>query len=156
MTIAAALPVGVLAALGLTATWTDVTARRIPNRLTAATLLAGLAFTFHQAGPWSTGSHALHGLAALVVGMALFAVGAIGGGDAKFYAAVATWFAPGQAWLLFVLVSGWGLFVLIVWFVVRRVRGQPIRRQGGGVEGVPYGVAIAAGGITLASLGIGI
>lgn len=156
MTGLAAIPLYVLIALGATATWTDITARRIPNWLSLITLAAALGYAGYSKGLWPVGSHALHAVIALAVGMALYAAGAIGGGDAKFYAAAAAWFPLGDAWRLFVLVSGWGVVVLIIWFTVRRARGKPIRRQREPGDGMPYGVAIAAGAITLASIGVGL
>lgn len=138
---------------GLIASFTDVTRRRIPNWLSLLTLLGGLAFAWWDGGLVTAGNHALHMGIALVVGMGLFAVRAIGGGDAKFYAAVAAWFALNQGLRLFVYVSFSGLLLLVIWFSVRRIQGKPIRRKGGGVEGLPYGVAIAVGALLLATMG---
>lgn len=149
-----AIPSLSLLLAGLVASGTDLRSRRIPNWLCVLTLLSGLGFTLVAHGIGEVGGHALHALAALLVGMALFAVRFIGGGDAKFYAGVAAWFNLSEAWRLFVFVSMWGLVALVFWFSVRRFQGKPIRRQGGGMEGIPYEIAIALGGVTLASLGL--
>jgi prepilin peptidase CpaA len=127
--------------------------RRIANWLCAATLLGGLSYVAVRLGFGALGSHLLHALIALIVGMAMFAAGFIGGGDAKFYTAVAAWFPLKAGLMLFVAVSMSGLALLIIWFVWRRLRGQPIRRQGGGLSGLPYGAAIAAGALILAFSG---
>ncbi|MEP6867559.1 MAG: prepilin peptidase [Novosphingobium sp.] len=140
-----------LAILGLSAViagWYDGRYRRIPNWLCAATALAGLAF-----GLWSVGfpviiSNALHLFAALLGGMILFRVGAFGGGDAKYYAAIAAWFGLGKAILLLLCVALSGLVLLIIWFSYRRLAGYQIRKRAGtGLDGLPYGIAIGSGAI---------
>lgn len=70
----------------------DLTTMTIPNRLTIALaaaflLLAPLAGLSLQ----QMGLHVAAGLAVLVVSMALFGMGWIGGGDAKFVAVIALW-----------------------------------------------------------------
>ena len=142
-------PQVILILAGLAACWTDLAARRIPNLLCVLTFALGIAYTVWTSGWPEAGSHALHALLALVIGAAMFAARAIGGGDAKFYAAVAAWFALHDAVWLFVLVSLSGLVLLFVWFGVRMLSGKPIRKQGGGLNGLPYGVAIAAGAAIL-------
>ncbi|MDR2858286.1 MAG: prepilin peptidase [Novosphingobium sp.] len=135
-----------LLAAALVASWSDAFRRRIPNWLCLVTALAGLSFAALSGGAWALGSHALHASIALVAGMILFALGGIGGGDAKFYTAVATWFALAQAILLLLAVSLSGLVIFIVWFVYRRAAGKPIRwssRDPG--DGLPYGIPIALG-----------
>ena len=129
-------------------------ARRIPNILSALTFGLGLAYTGWAGGWLDVGNHALHALAALAIGAGLFAARAIGGGDAKFYAAIAAWFALQDAVWLFVLVSGSGIVLLIVWVTARMMTGKPLRKKGGGIEGLPYGVAIAAGSAMLILLGV--
>lgn len=139
---------GLLVAACLAAGWGDLSQRRIPNWLCAATALAGLGYGF-AAGGWPVlGSHAAHAALALVVGMGLFAVGAFGGGDAKFYAAVAAWFALSEAAALLMAVALSGLLLLVVWFTVRRAAGKPIRRTGGDpADTLPYGLAIGSGAV---------
>ena len=111
-----------------------------------AGLIAAILLPSEAGGP---ASHALHMLIALIGGMILFRFGIFGGGDAKFYAAVAAWFALGKAVLLLVDVALCGLVLLIFWFVYRRVMGYPIRQSGGTVfDGLPYGLAIGVGAIT--------
>ena len=134
---------------GLAASWTDLRKRRIPNALCLLTFLSGIAYAAWSGGWPDAGNHALHAIIALVVGACLFAARAIGGGDAKFYAAIAAWFAPHDAIWLFVLVSFSGFILLVVWIATRMMTGRPIRKQGGGVNGLPYGVAIAVGSAIL-------
>lgn len=154
MTPETAVPLALLAALCLTAAWLDLTQRRIPNWLCGVTALAGLALAVALGGQsdlgrfGELGSHVLHMAVALLGGMALFAMGGFGGGDAKFYAGVATWFGLGQAVVLLLSVALSGLVLLTGWFTYRRLNGIPLRRtQQGPFDSLPYGVAIGLGAI---------
>jgi prepilin peptidase CpaA len=84
-------------------------------------------------------------------------MGVFGGGDAKFYAAVAAWFALGKAVLLLVSISLSGLALLVVWFSYRRMRRLPIGRSAGGThfDSLPYGVAIGSGAVLTMALSTG-
>ena len=149
----AALPQLALITAGLVACWTDVRTRRIPNALCALTFGLGLAYAGWTSGWPVAGNHALHAMVALAIGAGLFAARAIGGGDAKFYAAVAAWFSLHDAVWLLVLVSLSGLVLLVVWIGARMLSGRPIRKQGAGLNGLPYGVAIAVGAAILILVG---
>lgn len=139
---------GLLIAASLAASWNDACHRRIPNWLCAATAIAGLVVALVLSGLPALGGHALHAAIALVIGMLLFKFGIIGGGDAKFYAAMAAWFALPQAVALLVSVTLCGFVLLVVWFGHRRATGKPIGRPGGEPsEGLPYGIAIGAGAV---------
>jgi prepilin peptidase CpaA len=145
---AALLAGSALVLLALTGAGLDYTVRRLPNLLCLITALAGLAASFTLHGASGAGSAALHGLIALVVGMVLFRFGAVGGGDAKFYAGIAMWFALGQAPRLLLAVSLSGLLLFIVWFTVRRLMGKKVhRRAENDADRFPYGAAIAAGAV---------
>ena len=70
-------------------------------------------------------------------------MGAMGGGDVKLAAALALWFAPGDTLRLIVLMSlAGGVLTLVVLGVhrARKLEGRPE---------IPYGVAIAFGGLWL-------
>lgn len=135
--------------LALIASWLDISARRLPNWLTLLTLAAGIAVTIFDPGFSALGSHLAHTIIALLVGMILFRFGVIGGGDAKFYAAVASWFALSGAPGLLLAVSLSGLVIFFVWFVWRRATGKPIRAPSpdSKADKLPYGIAIAAGAV---------
>ena len=141
---AALWPALALAALGALL---DARTRRLPNWLCAALAIAGAAgLTFSQGVallPWAL----LHAAAVLLVGMVLFRLGMIGGGDAKFYAAAAC-AVPGSPIIGPLALLGWtsaaGLALLLAMLAGRRLG----KKTGGGLlKGweVPYGVAIAAG-----------
>ncbi len=139
---------------------TDVRARIIPNRLTAAVAIAGLLHAGVQGFLFSAGHIALvGGLFALCVG--LFACAAIGGGDAKLVPAVAIGL-PVASWptFLFVMAVVGGLIALAMLLQERMRSARPAGAEVGSgspmravdsctsdsSSGVPYGVAIAAGG----------
>lgn len=153
MTLPVWAPLAVLIVLCGLAAWLDITRRQIPNWLCATTAVAGLAAALAMGGLSGLGSHALHAFLALLGGMVLFALGGFGGGDAKFYAGVASWFALGQAFVLLLSVTLSGLLVLMGWFVYRRVRRIPIRRQNRSpFVQIPYGIGIALGGLIAATV----
>src|SRR5687768_10415697 len=89
----------ILLMIAATGMWLDVRHRRLPNWLCAVTLLAGIAVAAISSASIVQGQ-ILHAAIALVVGIALFAMGWIGGGDAKYYAALAGWFPLSDAPLL--------------------------------------------------------
>jgi prepilin peptidase CpaA len=164
------LPLGVC--LGIGTIW-DITKRRIPNLVTAAVALSGLAAQLVDRGGWS----ALSGVAAAVVSVALlyrpFVAGGVGGGDVKLAGAVAIWVGlEGLIRYALAVAAAGGVVALIMYALSRKAIRQEIRtnltlaalqqslpsvevRVGGdaGVEGsgstgrrsLPYGLAIAAG-----------
>jgi prepilin peptidase CpaA len=70
-----------------------------------------------------------------------FFLGMMGGGDVKLAAALALWFSPATTLRFLVLMSLAGGVLTLVVMVLHKVR----RREG--PPEVPYGVAIAFGGI---------
>lgn len=139
----------VLAVVCATACLQDIRYRKLPNWLSAATLIAGLGFSFIVGGLEGVGTSALHVIIALTAGLALYAIGAVGAGDAKFYAGVASWFPLWAALSLVFSISIAGLLLLLVWHVVNR---RSKRRSAGSTRSgvfakLPYGVAIGFGGL---------
>jgi prepilin peptidase CpaA len=136
-----------LAAMLLAACWCDLKARTIPNLLNLAIALLAIPFW------WSLGlalwpDVAIHvGIAIAVFGLfaIAFALGAMGGGDVKLVAAIALWL-PAQSViaLLFIMSVAGGALTLA--FLIR----HKLARAAGRVE-IPYGVAIAFGGLWLIS-----
>ncbi|MDE2561354.1 MAG: prepilin peptidase [Sphingomonadales bacterium] len=138
----------VLVVLCLVGAWLDTRYRRLPNWLSLLALVSGLVASVVLTGFGAIGSHLLHSLVILVIGMALFRFGLIGGGDAKFYTGIAAWFSLAQAPRLLLSISLSGLVLLIAWFVWRRLAGKRVRKGAeAGEDKFPYGVAIAAGAI---------
>jgi len=131
-----------LAILAITGAIFDLLSRKIPNWLTLLTLLVGIAFLF-TAGSWSeVWPHLAHFAIALAVSMALFAFGMWGGGDAKFYGALAIWFPLSDGPLLALCVAVSGVIVIVLLAIWTRFRP----RENWSKE-VPYGVAIAVGAL---------
>jgi prepilin peptidase CpaA len=150
--VLAALPTLLVIAAG----W-DVASFTIPNFIQAALLLTFLVFAF-AAGMSAAdfGTHVLAGFIGLVVGFTLFALGYIGGGDAKLFACVSLWLGLSQlpAFALIASLLGGGLTLALLSF-----RGLPLpqllARQGwverlhNPTAGVPYGVALATGALAI-------
>jgi prepilin peptidase CpaA len=145
------LSVAVLGLAGLYAAWSDIRWRKLPNALCLALGVLGLAVAAYGGGLAPAASGLAHAVIALIVGIGLFALGVIGAGDAKYYAASATWFSLGTGLRLLLWVSLAGLALFFVWFVWRRLRGIKIRTGAADdSDKFPYGVAIAAGSVLTA------
>jgi prepilin peptidase CpaA len=142
-----ALPV--LTISGAYAAWMDAGYRRLPNQLVIVVGVLGLAANFYAGGGAQFGSSLIHALVALGIGLALFSLRVIGGGDGKYYAAVACWFPLPHAILLLGWVSLIGFFLAVGFFAARFLR----RRKGEGAAAdnhareVPFGIAIALGAV---------
>ncbi len=146
-----------LPALLLTAAGWDLASYTIPNTLQVA-LVAGFALFALAAGltPATAGLHVLAGFAGLVIGFGLFAMGWIGGGDAKLFAGVTLWlgFHDMAAYALVVSVMGGALTLLLLGLRQKPLPafalGQSwIMRLHDRHAGIPYGVALAAGAFLL-------
>lgn len=137
------LLLALLAALLLWAAVTDLRSRIISNRLNAAmALLAPLYWWSLGLSPWPDMAIQLGlCLAVFIVFAALFAMGAMGGGDVKMLAAVALWLPAGALISLLVLMALLGGVLTLITVVHHR-----LTRKIGPVE-VPYGVAIALAGL---------
>jgi prepilin peptidase CpaA len=136
------------AALAMMLLWAavvDIRTRTIANGLNLAIALMAPVFW------WATGVDVWPD-AAIRVGVAVgvfllfaaaFHIGAMGGGDVKLAAALALWFAPGDTLFLIVIMSlAGGLLTLIVMIEHKAKKNE-------GRPEVPYGVAIAFGGMWL-------
>ncbi|WP_264419801.1 prepilin peptidase [Novosphingobium sp. KCTC 2891] len=153
------IPLAVLALLGAVGMIFDVRWRRLPNWLSLLTMVSGLAVCVLTAAPDTNmlstiASHVAHGLVALVAGMVLFRLGAVGGGDAKFYAALAMWLPLSRAALFLGVTAGAGLVSLALWFLARRIAGRRVAGRHGDAQGkFPFGVAIALGALGAFAIG---
>jgi prepilin peptidase CpaA len=141
--------IAIWVAMLLAAAISDLRAYRIPNALPGILiLLFGVAQIMDSSAtvPWSNLAH--FGIS-LIVGMFLFSRGWIGGGDAKLYAATALWFAWNGAVTLLFFTTIVGA-VLAAAFIAARLLGlrKNIPKKD---RRIPYGVAIAIGGVMSAS-----
>jgi prepilin peptidase CpaA len=132
--------------------WHDLRWRRLPNRLVL--LYAMLYPFFALSTPMVLLSHLALGAGFLLLGVFLMLRGSMGGGDAKLIGALMLWAGPAQ-WLQTLLVttqSGLllGLLGVIARLWLRRQPPESIRpalRCLTVGRGVPYGVALALGGV---------
>ena len=138
----------------------DASTLKIPNRIPSA--IAGLYAAYALAG-WPSVDvigGMLTGFAVLVIGFVAFSRGMFGGGDAKMLAALALWAGPSLILELIVVtsVAGGVIAAAIAGWALLRRRATP--GSGGGIGCVavdaevsilyrpmPYGIAIAAGGV---------
>lgn len=143
------------AALMIRTAYGDLTNLLIPNWLSIT-----LAVMFIPA--WWVGGggfdilayHLLIGGLVLAAGFGLFACGVIGGGDVKIAAATALWLGPAlldDYFIAFALIGG--VLALII-LIMRRfplpngiAKHIWIGRHPENKEGVPYGIALASGGL---------
>jgi prepilin peptidase CpaA len=155
----------VLGALLVGACVTDVRARRIPNALVLAVLVAGLARAALAAGwgpallldptaPVPTAA-LLAGVVGLAIGLPLYALGLMGAGDVKLFAAAAVWLGPaGLARACWWTAIAGGVLAL-AWVAASPLRRAPAPSAGRArvrAGALPYGLAVAAGVFTSALL----
>ncbi|MFT4074990.1 MAG: prepilin peptidase [Asticcacaulis sp.] len=133
----------------------DLTTMTIPNRLTIglAVVFMPVALLMHL-GLQGWGIHLGLGLAGLVLGMTLFALRFMGGGDAKLIAAASLWLGFEGFIALIVYTAIFGGLLTLALLGLRRFfslyapklppwLGQHLEPT----TGIPYGIAICAGGI---------
>lgn len=92
----------------------DIRSRRIPNALTGMMALLGFMQSFtagHTVTPWQSILGLLAGAALL---SALFALGAIGGGDLKLLAAAGAWLGPKLVFQVFLLEAILGMIIVLI------------------------------------------
>ncbi len=134
---------------------TDLFTMTVPNRIALALVAAFFLLAPMVGLGWSEiGLHVLVGLAALAVAFGLFAMGWIGGGDAKLFATTTLWLGP-QILLTYslttALIGGALTLTLLAW------RNLPLPASFAGQgwlvrlhdakQGIPYGIALAAAGL---------
>jgi prepilin peptidase CpaA len=134
-----------LALLLVVAAAIDVRTFTISNRLNLAVALLAPLYWWSVAMPlWPDVAIQL-GVAAGVFALlaVAFYTGMMGGGDVKLAAALALWFSPMSTirFLVFMSIAGGVLTLLLV--VLHRVRKKSGRPE------IPYGVAIAIGGLAI-------
>ncbi len=134
----------------------DITSFTIPNWISLA-LIGGFALAAVALGlPWQTILLSLGiGVAGLFLAMGMFAMGWIGGGDAKMFAAAALWLGwpASMDFMLITGLAGGALAVSLlglrsVWVRHLTVRGPDwVGRLATPGGDAPYGVAIAIGAL---------
>jgi prepilin peptidase CpaA len=135
----------VLAVLLVVAAVIDVRTFTISNRLNGAVALLAPLYWVSIAMPlWPDVAIQLAlGLGVFILLAAAFYAGAMGGGDVKLAAALALWFSPLTTLKFLVLMSLAGGVLTLIVVVLHRVRRRERRPE------IPYGVAIAFGGLAI-------
>jgi len=141
-----------LAAAGIN----DLVRYEIPNALCLA--LVGAFALYAPSLPLTVlVSHVAAGLAVLAVTALGFAVGLMGGGDAKLLTATSLWMGWGELLPFILLTALAGGLIALILLVLRRLlasrnrAGSWFGRLMAPDSGVPYGLAIAAAGLALIS-----
>ena len=140
----------------------DVWTRRIPNRLVLILAALGIIYASFQvpgfAGVW-------RGAEGIAVGLALwlpfYAVGWLGAGDVKLFAAASAWLGPARAFEAALAAAVAGAALAVIWMLwtygVKRALATlgvaaaapavlaPSPRTSIGQPTLPYGVALALG-----------
>jgi len=132
-----------LAVIVIAAAVIDVRTFTISNRLNATVaLLAPLYWASVMAQPWPGVAVQLAAATAVFILLAgAFYIGMMGGGDVKLAAALALWFPPllTVKFLMLMSIAGGVLTIgIVIWHRARGNQGRPK---------IPYGVAIAVGGL---------
>lgn len=153
------LTVTLFAGLLVWAAWSDLRDYTIPNSLCIAVAALFPAHIIASSGYASVPGALAAAAAVFAVGFALFAFRIAGGGDVKLMTAAALWAGPTEIFeFLFVTALGGGLLAA---FLAARAWRQDAEANPDGSMGVrlyairatkvPYGAAIALGGLYIAA-----
>ncbi len=135
----------------------DLLTMTIPNRVSLFLIAAFVVVFPIAAFGWPTLlSHIGAGVLMLAVGIAMFARGWLGGGDAKILAAASLWlgFDRLPEYLILVALLGGALAMLLLFyrkltpppFLLKQEWAMRLHRQS---TGIPYGIALAAAGLCI-------
>jgi len=142
----------IFASLMIVAAWSDAIDYTIPNRLIVALLTLYPAFVMtagHKIG-WPMSLAVATSI--LSIGLFLYGTGKLGAGDVKLMAAISLW-AGTELTLAFILLTAIAGGVVSLALVVRLNYGWVIGRPPAEIKTnqVPYGIAIAVGGLFVAA-----
>lgn len=133
----------------------DLFTMTIPNRISIVLVAAfGVAAAMTGIGWSALASHLGAGFLMLVIGIGMFAMGWLGGGDAKLLAATALWigFDHLLAYLIVAGIAG-GLLAIVILLYRSILPPLWLARQRWALNlhsartGIPYGIALAAAGL---------
>ncbi|WP_366516683.1 A24 family peptidase [Sphingomonas caseinilyticus] len=136
---------GLLAAMLAWIAVVDVRTYTISDRINIAIALLAPVYWLSAGVPLWPDAAIRVGVAVLVFFLfaGAFYMNVMGGGDVKLAGALALWFTPFEALTLIVVMSIAGGFLTLIVLVAHRMRRKEGRPE------VPYGVAIAVGGMWL-------
>lgn len=155
MDIVSLLLLSILPGLVIAAALSDLTTMRIPNWLSGL-LIVGFFPTALVVGlPLDlVGLHVGVAVVALLVGMGLFALRVIGGGDAKLIAVACLWLGPSASFEFVLWTAVFGGLLSVALIVARRDVAPHIIGGPGWVHtlleakgDIPYGIAICMGAL---------
>jgi prepilin peptidase CpaA len=135
----------------------DLFTMTISNRVSLALAAGFLALALVSGmGLYDILSHLAAGATVLAVAFGCFAMGWVGGGDAKIAAAVALWFGFGHLldYLLYASLFGGALTLLLLqfreWPLPHPFTGQAwLLKLHAKESGIPYGIALAIGALMI-------
>jgi len=135
----------------------DLFTMTISNRVSLALVAGFLALALMSGmGPYDMLSHIGAGATVLTVAFACFAMGWVGGGDAKVAAGAALWFGFGHLlnYLLYASLFGGALTLLLLqfrqWPLPYPFAGQAwLLKLHAKDSGIPYGIALAIGALMI-------
>lgn len=139
-----------LIVLLLMAGWTDIRSRTIPNEINAAIAILAIGWWLACGLPlWpAVGIRIAVALVVFGIFTVLFALRMMGGGDVKMIGALALWLPFGSLMtMLMVMALSGGVLTL---FLLIRHRWRPNENM----PQVPYGIAIALGGLWVSGNGL--
>lgn len=135
----------------------DLFTMTIPNKVSLG-LVAGFVCLapFAGLGLETIGLHLVIAAAMLVLTIGMFAMGWIGGGDAKIFAAAGLWMGPSQMLDYAVAVALFGGALTIAIIMLRKIplpsilsRQAWLSRLHRADQGVPYGLALSAAALVI-------
>jgi prepilin peptidase CpaA len=149
------LLLNVLPALAIVAALSDLTTMKIPNWMSGLLILGFFPAAFAVGLPLaSVGLHVAVAVAALLIGMGLFALRVIGGGDAKVMAAACLWLGLQGSGLFVINTALFGGLLCLGLIAARNTVILPAGATPGWVAtlmeprgDLPYGVAICVGAL---------
>lgn len=137
------------------AAFSDMLTMTIPNRVSLLLVAGFIAMAVLTGMPLKTfGLHVAAGFLVLTVTFSMFAMGWIGGGDAKLAAATGMWCGFGVLVEYLVFASILGGFLTLAILYIRTfylpefaIKIEWIARLHHHKTGIPYGIALAAAGL---------
>ena len=144
--------IAIYSALLFWSAFEDIRSRTIPNAVIVALSILYVLYCVAGFASWTDG--ALGALLMFLPTFALFHFGFMGGGDTKLMTAIALWMGA-KGVLAFCLITSIAGGILALVFLIKK-RRQEAALQGTDQEAsetpaivLPYGVAIAAGGLAM-------
>lgn len=134
----------------------DMLSMTIANRVSVLLVVTFAVVTPLTGMEWSTyGMHFAAGALVLLVTFGLFAIGGMGGGDAKLLAATAVWMGLGMelvAYLVYASLLGGLLTVALIfyrnsWASALAGNNPFLRHFADRKAGIPYGIALGLSGL---------